>query len=229
MKFHQNYTGFWDHQETRCTTTQLDFVENMASFLEQHDIVPFTASAIAAAVFERMSDERLHYHTPVHVLSMFQFAQNEFPNETLASWEELAIWFHDSVYIPQLPGTSEDLSIMFMRAMINPAFSETEIAAAQFAIETTAQHLELKTNALYNTIMDLDVASAFLGDVTSRNAAIRKEFDYVDDATFAKSRKSFFNKMIHKGFIFRSDIFKERYEAEAMENIKKELEKLSDV
>ena len=231
MNFSLNYLDFFDFNDPspvirkRFDLVRQDFTENFAKFLTEQDIMPETADAIANAVFYRMSDKRLHYHTPVHVLSMFQFVETHFPDEKLADWEELAVWFHDSVYIPQLPGISEELSYTFMRAMVEPAFTNTKLAEAQFASETTAHHLHSVTNHLYNTVMDLDLASAFIGDMTTRNAAIRREFDYVNDADFFVHRKEFFEKMIGKGFIFRSIEFKDKFEAEAMENIKREIDK----
>ena len=257
MKFQQDYVKFFDLNPYKTSTgmelepkalsipwrtpvepqfviqhrydqTKKDFCGNFSAFLEEHHILPATAFSIATAVFERMADQRLHYHTPVHVLSMFQFVEREFPEEKLADWEELAIWFHDSVYIPQMD-INEELSVLFMRAMVEPAFTNTKMAEAQFAIETTANHLDGYTNPLYNTVMDLDLASAFLGDMTSRNIAIRREFDYLNDEEFNKGRKSFLEKMIGKGFIFRSIEFKDKFEAKAMENLKKELENLENV
>lgn len=226
MRFQLDYTKFFDLQEANSGTyawTKQDFLHNFSQFLIEHDIMEDTAIAIASAVFERMADRRLHYHTPVHVLSMFQFAEREFPNEKLMDWEELAIWFHDSVYIPQLPGASEELSIMFMRAMVGPAFSESLLAAASYAIETTSQHLEKVTNNLYDTIMDLDLAHFSLPDLTAHNDAIRREFGYVDEAEYNKGRKSFLEKLLSRGFVFRSQAFKDRYEAFAVKNILKEI------
>ena len=244
MNFSQDYTKFFDLNpyktsngfeldttdpqfvvQHRYDLTKNDFVRGCAGFLTEYDILQPTATAIAYAVFERMADQRLHYHTPVHVLSMFQFAEREFPDQAFAPWEELAIWFHDSVYIPQLPGTNEELSAQFMHAMVGPAFTNSELSAAQFAIETTAQHLDSVTNPLYDTIMDLDlVALSWTDSIAIRGNCIRKEFDYIDDETYNKNRKAFLNRLLSKGFIFRSPEFKDRYEAITIENIKRDLE-----
>ena len=229
MKKYQNYTEFWDlHDPTGppklYDQAKEDFTLALTIFLEKHDVLFYTGHAIARALWERMIDRRLHYHTPIHILSIFQFAEKE--GITLEPWEELAIWFHDSVYIPQLPGTSEELSAMFMRAMVAPAFSETELAEVQFAIETTANHLHPYTNPLYNKILDLDMISfSWLDQVNTINSCIRKEFDYVNEETYNKGRKAFLTKLISKGFIYRSNEFK-KYESLAVENINKQLETL---
>ena len=253
MKFSQDYTKFFDLNpytqvmdgpfkgtytndntepqfviQNRYDLTQNDFILNCSKFLEEHDILWSTAGAIAGSLFARMADQRLHYHTPVHVLWMFQFAQEQFPDQAFAPWEELAIWFHDAVYIPNL-NVSEELSAQYMLSMVSPAFTNSELSAAQFAIETTAQHLDPVTNELYNTVMDLDLIAMSWNSFEAQSAAIRKEFDYVDDATYQTRRKAFLNRMLAKGFVYRSPLFKERYEDLAWANIKQAMEKLENV
>ena len=51
------------------------FSANLRNLLKTLNISDATATAIGNCLFERMADRNLHYHTPVHVLALLDFAQ----------------------------------------------------------------------------------------------------------------------------------------------------------
>lgn len=213
---------------------ELDFVENMSTFLVESALAPKDAAiAIASSVFARMSDKQLHYHTPIHVLGIFQFHE-KFVDEPLRLAEQLAIWFHDSIYNPMAQAThNEEDSAGFLNLMLRnfnrgiQAPRHLDILVAKSIILDTAQHLAMDNPACgrpnSKLVMDLDLSS-FAGSYETFVRAgdlVRQEYPYISDDEFMAGRKKFLTNLQKKGYIFRSETFKKAYEDRALEHIEK--------
>jgi len=187
------------------------FADKCQSFLRYNlGLSMSRAVAIAQTLFHAMSDESLHYHTPIHVLSILEFAnQNEI---RLTTEQQLAIWFHDSVYVPQATN-NEARSALLMRALIGECqfldkASEYIMATAKFGSEEPMpEDAEL--------VMDLDLC-AFTDDVfVVYDKCIAAEFIPVfGEVPYRQGRIQFFNKMLAKKKIFRT-AFMSRFEDSA--------------
>jgi predicted metal-dependent HD superfamily phosphohydrolase len=178
-----------------------------ADFLEKYGINYNTADAIANSLLARMSDRRLHYHTPVHVLSMFQYAkENKIP---LEKHEELAIWFHDAIYIPgAVEGQNEYESLAFMRSLLGSFIDNEELIKAGHIIKATAKHLEIDVDAACHKVMDLDLISFTFPNQQLITDCIWKEHSHLCmEEKFHQGRKAFLKKLSDKGFIYRSEPF----------------------
>jgi predicted metal-dependent HD superfamily phosphohydrolase len=236
MNFYTNFFDLWKYPPPAWTgALHIDFMTwqdvrnifsaRMLKFLSrEYKIHSYTAQAIAHAVFDRMSDYRLHYHTPVHVLAIFDFAKMHDIN--LLPWEELAIWFHDSVYdVNNVFGDNERLSADFMYAMMRPYVKDAYDANA--AIVQTSCHMEPTCPERYAKVLDLDMCGfAAPRDVQKViTECIRKEYD-TDLTTFNQGRKKFLEKLISKGPIYRTAEFA-KFEPLAQENIRLDLEELN--
>lgn len=202
-----------------------DFTENLTRFLSENHLAPaHPARAIANCLFQRMSDRSLHYHTPVHVLALLDFSQKH--NIHLDISEQLAIWFHDAIYVVTSdPGDNEADSADFMMAMLN-TFKEgrSKVSEANRIIRDTSKHLHPNPlSSISRLVMDLDLSS-FAGEYDLFKLAgdlVRKEYPDISDQQFMEGRKKFLVKLRDKGFIFRTERFKEDFETRAFENIEK--------
>lgn len=213
--------------------TKKDFIGNMSTFLVESALAPQNAAvAIADSVFARMSDKSLHYHTPVHVLALLQF-HAYFIEEPLRLAEQLAIWFHDSIYNQKAPAPqNEQDSAGFLNLMLRnynrgiEAPRHTDILEAIRIVLDTAMHLE--DNNVFGRptsklVMDLDLSSFASSYETFTRAGdlVRLEYPHVSDDEFMAGRKKFLVKLRDKGFIFRTETFKKAYEDRALEHIEK--------
>lgn len=208
-----------------------EFISRCSLFLETQHICKSTAEAIAESLFARMSDRKLHYHTPVHVLAMLDFAKN---NEiTLEPWEELAVWFHDSIYDVNQPfAQNEELSAKFMKIMVSPYFSNAvlPIETSFNAIIATANHLHVdQVNQLYHKVLDLDLSS-FSSPRENYNRTTEALFlEYpIERKAFDKGRKKFLTELNNRPKIYLTSLF-EQFESKARQNIALDLEELGDV
>jgi predicted metal-dependent HD superfamily phosphohydrolase len=230
-KFSMSYCRFFDLAESGKDvrkTVKRDFERNMSGLLSEAFAVPRpSASAIARSVYCRMADRSLHYHTPVHILAMFQFhAEQILPSHgRLAPQEQLAIWFHDAIYVATAPPVeNEEQSAALMMAMLGPFMKAAELQSilnkAKELVLATAYHLEAEPLVPEaEMVLDLDLSS-FAFDPDPRavvSDCIRKEYPHVSDADFAVGRKQFRASLASKGFLFRTPAFKERFELKALE------------
>ena len=92
----------------------------------------------------------------------------------------------------------------------------------KFIIATTHDHIPRNNDA--RLMVDIDLAS--LGtppEIFDQNTAnIRKEYSHVSDDHFRRGRAQFFKKMLeNRPSIYLTPYFRERYEAQAQENIAK--------
>lgn len=238
MKFHMNYRSFFDlNAEPRGsllkTSVDIDFL-HLAIFLRDRFKMPDpTALAVTNCLFARMSDARLHYHTPVHVLSMLQtLYENRDDLKDFNEGMELAIWFHDAIYLPGAKhGLSEELSAAFMKTLLDPYVDDKTMSWADNAVTITAQY-ESPTigNHRYETMMDLDLCS-LSWDWENYKAAgdcIEKEFVPLvcTKEQFMKGRLGFLQSLLSRKSIYRSDFFREKFEKKARENLNRSLEEI---
>lgn len=186
-----------------------DFIQNLSTLLKKlHNP---SALTIAETLFARMSDPKLFYHTPIHILAILQFASVH--NIRLAWWEELAVWFHDSVYVPNAKsGVNEWASSKFMEAMLGPFIANQRLTWIAMAIGYTSCHLSAGLPSQFDIILDLDLCS-FLFEYPGRDLAsncVLLEFDSFPPNRIAvlKGRLEFMTKLVQRGCpLYRSRAF----------------------
>lgn len=207
--------------------------DNFVAFAKKHhNLRSSTAAAITSALVERMSERGLHYHTPPHIVNILQSAK--FLGIELEPWETMSIFFHDAIYVPGSPfGMNESCSAQFYQALMKPYVNKpdkstdyNELLKVSTSITMTAQHCEALEggNPMWHRVLDLDLLGFALpaGASDYVNNLVKMEFlDFgVKEEDYDKGRKVFLEKLISKGYIFRTEFFKNKFEDIAMENIK---------
>jgi len=210
---------------------QGDFVGNLEGLLGENWRVPTsTGRAIAACLYERMSDQSLFYHTPLHVLSMLDFGREN--GIVLRPWEELAVWFHDAIYEPAAQaGRNEESSALFMRALLRSLVPDDVLDKAEAGILATARYEAENVEAEFEVILDLDLCR-FAWDWENHRAAsenIGREFVPIfGEERYRAGRKAFLEKMLRRGSLYRSAVFRARFEEAARRNMEKGVAEMND-
>jgi len=214
-------------------TTQLmreqvaqDFIFNCSHFLRYRlNIECGLANIIAKSLFHRMTHDRLHYHTPVHILSIFLFAQ--FHKIELEDWERLAIWFHDAIYdIQSKNEMNESQSAAFMRAILpngHDATNKTINHASNAILQTAYQDRSLEeVDEKYYKILDLDICNFCFpanGFKHASNALKAEYVPFMSVRAFTNVRRRFVDKMYKKKTFFRTNFFISRFESIVKSNL----------
>lgn len=218
------------------------FQENFEFFLKDQLKVPaYIYETVPFMVFTRMDHKTLGYHNPSHVLRMFDFAKDH--KIELSDTEQLAIWFHDVVYIPLAEYRINELrSLWFMQSMLEGIVDQEILENAGQIILDTADHLKDDFSSSFkrrsnfppemsNKVLDLDLAHFSYSRDKYNNSSKDLENEFIMAGTtkekFDIGRKSFLQKLLSKKTIYRTDFFLDNFEDKARENIRLDIESLS--
>jgi predicted metal-dependent HD superfamily phosphohydrolase len=172
------------------------------------------------------------YHNANHLDELIALARQHTPD--LDEAEQLALLFHDAVYIPGAPrGDNERRSAALMVATLATlAHGYPDLAVAKADIDRAARIIEATTHAETPPaeaarVCDLDLLRlAAPWDTFCRHAlGIRREYRHLfaDDAAFWHARNAFYTTMLAKPRLFATDRFFEQFEQPARANMRRAL------
>jgi predicted metal-dependent HD superfamily phosphohydrolase len=157
---------------------------------------------------------------------MFEWAEKH--NIKLSKAQQLAIWFHDSIYVV-LSKDSERRSADLLKALVGETNPPHVSSHAQCIITYTRDFMKDTDNTWpegSDLVMDLDLSHFAREEEVFlyTNKLVKEEFvPVVGEEEYEKGRKDFFEQLLSRKNIFRTNLFKEKFEAKARENIEKVL------
>lgn len=233
MRFTLDYTDYVDvagGHDSIVSRVRGDYCPQLAACLEQLGGDPAACRRIAQEAFDRMIEPGRFYHTPAHVLGIFQIADRR--RVTLSPGEQVAVWFHDVIYDAVDPDNlNEARSAQWAKERLTDA--GVDPAAVRFAAEailSTAHHLDDDVPQAHHMIMDMDLAGlAAPAPVFARmSRAVQNEFHAIPEADYFQGRVRFFNGLLDRRCIFRTPQFHD-LEAPARRQLKGEIDRLQAV
>ena len=141
---------------------------------------------------------------------------------------ELAIWFHDMVYIAGAPDNE-----------LRSAETFRDLADGQLPQELTERVHELIMDTLHRRppateegryTVDIDLSSFGLpwSEFRSDSDAVREESAHLDDDAFFAGQVPFLRALLERPRLYYTDYFREHYESLARANIRRYLRELED-
>lgn len=208
----------------RTAALQAGFVQTLSKYAAE--------PADAYRVFDRLEaaygEVHRSYHTLEHLAEMFRVSSRlaDFANDISAV--QLAIWFHDAVYDPRAndnEARSAELANELLRPLGLPAQLLDHVAAL---IRSTAHSGYVLVDADTAVLLDADLA--ILGADNRRYlryaADIRREYDWVDEASYRDGRVNVLTNFLSRPRIFRTTRMFEVAEQPARQNLAAEIETL---
>ena len=175
-----------------------------------------------------------HYHGLAHIEALLALA-GEYRGD-LADPEavEAAIWFHDAIYDSRRSDNEARSAALAAEKLARPAPSPERLARIVAMIEATATHAlpdlgdEAATrDAAFLLDMDLSILGAPQGAFDSYEAAVRREYAWVDDKAWRSGRAAVLKKFLARPNIFHTEAFRQRFEAQARKNIARSIAALA--
>ncbi len=160
-----------------------------------------------------------HYHTMYHVAHCLGLLDANLALAADPDELELAIWFHDAVYVPGAPD-NEARSAELLEAMAEGSIESARLASVQALILATV-HPSDSIVADGPLIADLDLWSlgrpraAFLRD----SVHVRRELGHLTLADYWAGHRAFLEALLARPAIYRSAAFDGEHEAAARANI----------
>lgn len=176
------------------------------------------------------------YHDMSHVealLALLEQYRNEFADPYVV---EAAIWFHDCIYDAKAKDNedqSAELAVAHLKPTCTTESDEKRLGLIRDMIEATKTHAIPAfpdADAVADTSLFLDMDMSILGSdqdtFDKYEADVRKEYSFVSDEGWRTGRAAVLANFASRPRIFYSDLFRDKYEAKARENIARSLEKL---
>ncbi|MBR2814726.1 MAG: hypothetical protein IKE60_08760 [Reyranella sp.] len=171
------------------------------------------------------------YHNQEHLDELMALARRYTPD--LDTAEQLALLFHDAVYVPGAGhGLNEGLSARLMRATIAAlgrtdrllaGLTEGELQKAATIIEATTHDREPPAEAARLCDLDLWRLAAPWPDFERHADGVRHEYLHLvdSDEAFWTARRAFYRDMLKKPHLFATADFRDRFEAAARANLER--------
>ena len=165
-----------------------------------------------------------HYHTFRHLENMCRLALEN--RDRIAEWEAFlfAIFYHDAVYQVLKSDNEEKSAALAEKRLLQLGFPGDRIAVCKTWILATKHHRP-SADATCNLFLDIDLA--ILGsewEIYEEYARqIRREYAVYPDLLYNPGRKKVLGQFLERTFIFLTPEFQQRFEAQARENVRREI------
>lgn len=177
-------------------------------------------------LLKKYSGRKRYYHNLLHLEAMFQ--QLTFSKPHIQDWDTIlfSLFYHDAIYNP-LRQDNEERSAALAVKSLQPILPASQLSKCRDQILATGRH-EWHNDADTNFFTDADLS--VLGQHWNVYEAyfknVRKEYAVYPDIIYNSGRKKVLAHFLKMERIFKTQIFFERYEQQARENISKELNQL---
>lgn len=183
-----------------------------------------------ASLQARYAEPQRAYHTLAHIEAclalLAEQAELAEPERKLLTY---AIWWHDAVYEP-LRQDNEEQSAELARTDL-AALGEPQAVIEEVArlILLTKGHSVLPGDRLGALLVSIDLAilGAPPADYDAYARAIRQEYSWVPEAAYRAGRAKVLRHFLDADAIFPDPALRQRHEAQARENLTRELAALA--
>ena len=173
-----------------------------------------------------------HYHNLAHIRALLGLLERYRAGFSDPDAMEAAIWFHDAIYDSTAKDNEARSAALAADALAGTVAPE-RLARIVRMIEATAGHQvssEISEDEQADTELFLDMDLSILGASAERYAAyedeVRREYSWVDDATWRARRADFLKSFLARERIFSTDVFRREFEAQARANMAASLARL---
>lgn len=185
--------------------------------------------ALCDRLWRLMSAPGRHYHTPVHVLSIFEVAREQ--GLALRPDQELALLFHDAVYDARgAPGASEERSAeLLLEQLPRAGVPSPTCESAAGAIRSTARHAASDVPSEHALVLDLDLAGLASEEDSFRRQsdALQAEQPHLSPDDYRRNARALLESLLARPRIYRSPELA-HLEPAARENVRCELRRLRE-
>ncbi|WP_448953596.1 HD domain-containing protein [Labrys neptuniae] len=179
-------------------------------------------------------DPGRHYHGLAHIEAMLAGLKECRALLHDAEAVELAIWFHDAVYDASA-ADNEERSADLARQVLAQRLEPSRLEQVGALILATRKH-ELagdigtpeRSDMAYFLDLDLKILGAEPALFAAYEVAVRREYAHVPDAAWRTGRAAVLQRFMARARLYFSDVFAERLELRARENLARSLESLTD-
>lgn len=177
------------------------------------------------ALIASYSEKHRHYHNLSHLDAVLRSLDQASELTDHKDQIELALWFHDAIYKP-FSSKNEAKSAQWARTFLTQNDVNEEITNKVVELIMATAHGFVPKVKDQQLIVDIDLA--ILGsseqDYDTYTRAVRKEYKWVPSFVYFRNRKALLKSFLGRPRIYSCDAFYEKREAQARDNLYRELE-----
>jgi predicted metal-dependent HD superfamily phosphohydrolase len=178
-------------------------------------------------LYRAWTEPHRRYHGADHLrdcLTQLDDAPAGAVNRDLA---EIALWFHDAVYLPGSPDNETRSAEWAARALLEAGGSQAKADEVARLVRLTdhTQPAEDPTGALVCDV-DLSILGRPFAEFAEYERGIRAEYGSVPDQLYRLGRSAVLQRFLARDRLYRTAHFSDRYEAAARQNLLRSLETL---
>ena len=172
------------------------------------------------------SSKSRHYHNLEHLENMFTELNNVESKINDLDTLLFSVYYHDIIYKSTKKDNELQSALIFEKRISKTSFVKLSECMAQ--VEATKEH-KLSNDNDTNLLLDIDLS--ILGKSTNEYRKycdnIRKEYHIYPDFMYKKGRKKVLKSLLELDSIYKTDFFKQKFENQAKENLRQELNQLN--
>jgi predicted metal-dependent HD superfamily phosphohydrolase len=170
-----------------------------------------------------------HYHGLSHIEALLALAREYRTALSDPDAVEAAIWFHDAIYDSRRSDNETRSAQLALEKLAGRADPERLGRIARM-VEATATHAlpdlgneAADRDAAFFLDLDLSILGAGPAEFDAYEAAVRLEYGWVDEKAWRAGRAAVLEKFLARPHIFDTGAFRQRFEAQARQNLTRSL------
>ena len=180
-------------------------------------------------IINKYSSKKRFYHNLSHLQNMLK-QLDKYENQIVdLDTLKFAIWYHDIIYKSTKKDNEEKSAVLGKKRLKTIGFDENRLEKLKKLIVSTKKHQLILTKNNDNAyLLDLDLSILGADWNTYKNYIqnIRKEYKIYPNFMYNPGRKKVLNHFLERETLFFTQDFQIKYEKQARENLKKEIELL---
>ena len=185
------------------------------------------AESVHRQLIDAYSEAHRAYHTLDHLrdcLAQFDAARlfAAHPDEV-----ETGLWFHDAIYDTR-SADNEERSARWAQEALRDAGAPEEVAVRVSDLVLATRHKVIPSGTDAGLLIDVDLS--ILGrapeEFEKYERQIRQEYEWVPAPAYRQARANILQGFLEREFIYQTEFFRERYESQARENLKRSIRQL---
>lgn len=188
---------------------------------------PNVIQPLWSEIEKRYSEKGRHYHNLLHLENMFKELENVKSRISNFTTVSFSVFYHDIVYNATSKSNEEKSALFAETRLPDLNLNKKYIKTVSIQILATKFHQKSEdedTNYLLDA--DLSILGKDPESYLAYTQMIRKEYSIYPDLLYKPGRKKILKHFLELNSIFKTEYFKEKYEAQARQNISTEIKLL---
>jgi predicted metal-dependent HD superfamily phosphohydrolase len=200
------------------------FISLLKSYTADNDLI----NTLWEEIEKNYTEKKRHYHTIEHLENLLR--QLDLIRDEIQDWDAIlfTLFYHDVVYNVFKSDNEEQSAILAEKRMQRLGVPTDRIDRCRAQILATKSHqVSPDSDTNYFTDADLSALGMPWNEYSMYYLGVRKEYSIYPDFIYNRGRKKVLNHFLSMDRLFKTDYFHEKYEEQAKQNIKHEIELLS--